>query len=210
MRLLAGMTVLAAIQFDGEVRFFTEKIEIVIANRMLAAKFITAETPVPQPAPQKFFGPGFLFPKLASTFCHKEIMRHRRCGFQDASLWEKTRKRGSVAIKRLIDEGLRGTSVTCVLIGQRTASRKYVTYEIEQSVKKGNGLLGIHINGLATSRAIPTSGGVKFQPHLPGTGHPFTIGIETPLATGLKRRTNGQTKGLRKIFWKSLLGCSDK
>lgn len=70
-------------------------------------------------------------------------------GFHDASLWEKTRKRGDAAVKRLIDRGLQGTSVTCVLIGQRTAKRKYVAYEIEQSVKKGNGLLGIHINGIA-------------------------------------------------------------
>jgi hypothetical protein len=69
-------------------------------------------------------------------------------GFQDASLWEKTKKRGPAAVRRLIDRGLEGTSVTCVLIGQKTANRKYVAYEIEQSVKKGNGLLGIHINDI--------------------------------------------------------------
>jgi hypothetical protein len=69
-------------------------------------------------------------------------------GFQDASLWEKTKKQGGEPVKRLIDEGLWGTSVTCVLIGQKTASRKYVTYEIEQSVTKGNGLFGIHINDI--------------------------------------------------------------
>jgi hypothetical protein len=69
-------------------------------------------------------------------------------GFHDASLWEKTKRKGADAIKRLIDQGLEGTSVTCVLIGQGTAKRKYVTYEIEQSLKRGNGLLGIHINGI--------------------------------------------------------------
>lgn len=69
-------------------------------------------------------------------------------GFQDASLWEKAKKKGTAAVKRLIDRGLEGTTVTCVLIGQKTASRRYVTYEIEQSVKRGNGLLGIHINGI--------------------------------------------------------------
>jgi hypothetical protein len=62
--------------------------------------------------------------------------------FQDASLWEKTKKQGTEAVKRLIDRGLEGTMVTCVLIGQKTASRRYVTYEIQQSVKRGNGLLG--------------------------------------------------------------------
>jgi hypothetical protein len=69
-------------------------------------------------------------------------------GFHDASLWEKTKRRGSAAVKKLIDHGLEGTSVTCVLIGQKTANRKYVAYEIEQSVKKGNGLIGIHINNI--------------------------------------------------------------
>lgn len=69
-------------------------------------------------------------------------------GFQDGSLWEKAKKRGSSVVKRIIDRGLENTSVTCVLIGRNTANRKYVTYEIEQSVKKGNGLLGIHINNI--------------------------------------------------------------
>ena len=76
------------------------------------------------------------------------VLRNAAAGFQDASLWEKTKKKGTDAVKRLIDLGLQGTSVTCVLIGQKTANRKYVTYEIEESLKKGNGLLGIHINDI--------------------------------------------------------------
>jgi hypothetical protein len=51
-------------------------------------------------------------------------------------------------VKRLIDRGLEGTTVTCVLIGEHTAKRKFVTYEIQQSIKRGNGLLGIHINNI--------------------------------------------------------------
>lgn len=70
-------------------------------------------------------------------------------GWSDASLWEETRKKGDAAIKRLIDEGLNGTTVTAVLIGSRTAKRKYVTYEIEQSLKQGNALIGIRIHKLA-------------------------------------------------------------
>lgn len=69
-------------------------------------------------------------------------------GFQDASLWEKIRREGDAAIKRLIDNGLIGTSVTVVLIGAETASRKYVSYEIEKSVERGNGIFGIRINNL--------------------------------------------------------------
>ena len=69
-------------------------------------------------------------------------------GFWDASLWEKTKLKGENALKRLIDEGLKNTSVTVVLIGRETANRKWVLYEIEQSHNKGNGLLGIYIHGI--------------------------------------------------------------
>lgn len=67
-------------------------------------------------------------------------------GFWDAASWEEVKKKGDEAIKRWIDKQLEGTSVTVVLIGAETSSRKYVGYEIEQSYKRGNGLLGIYIN----------------------------------------------------------------
>ncbi|HKC64870.1 MAG TPA: TIR domain-containing protein [Pyrinomonadaceae bacterium] len=69
-------------------------------------------------------------------------------GFQDASLWEKTKREGDAAIKRLIDDRLIGTSVTVVLIGAETAYRRFVSYEIEKSVELGNGIFGIRINHL--------------------------------------------------------------
>lgn len=69
-------------------------------------------------------------------------------GFHDAALWEETKKTGDSAVKKLIDGGLDSTSVTVVLIGAKTASRKYVSYEIEQSVVRRNGILGIRINDI--------------------------------------------------------------
>ena len=69
-------------------------------------------------------------------------------GFQDGSLWEEAKKKGDAAVKKLIDDGLVGTSVTVVLIGAETANRKYVGYEIQQSIARGNGLLGIFIHNL--------------------------------------------------------------
>jgi hypothetical protein len=69
-------------------------------------------------------------------------------GFYDASLWEETKKKGDAEVKKLIDKGLVGTSVTVVLIGAETAQRKFVDYEIEQSIVRGNGLLGIYISGI--------------------------------------------------------------
>ena len=69
-------------------------------------------------------------------------------GFQDASLWEEARKKGDEAIKKLINDGLENTSVTVVCIGAKTAGRKYINYEIEQSIQRGNGLVGIQIHHL--------------------------------------------------------------
>ncbi|SRR6266478_5813447 len=67
-------------------------------------------------------------------------------GFHDASLWEEAIKKGEDAVKRLIDIGLNSTTVTVVLIGAETANRKYVSYEIEKSIARKNGILGILIN----------------------------------------------------------------
>jgi hypothetical protein len=69
-------------------------------------------------------------------------------GFQDASLWEEAQKKGDAAVKKLIDDALIGTSVTVVLIGAKTAGRKYINYEISQSIARGNGMLGIHIHNI--------------------------------------------------------------
>lgn len=69
-------------------------------------------------------------------------------GFVDASLWEEAKKKGDAEIKKLIDEGLKNTSVTVVLIGAKSAGRKYINYEIEKSIERGNGILGIHIHNI--------------------------------------------------------------
>lgn len=69
-------------------------------------------------------------------------------GFYDASLWEETKRKGDSEVKKLIDSGLASTTVTVVLIGAETASRRYVSYEVEQSVARGNGVLGVRINNI--------------------------------------------------------------
>lgn len=67
-------------------------------------------------------------------------------GFFDASIWESAKKMGDLAVKRLINSGLDGTSVSCVLIGSYTHARKWVRYEILKSFRKGNSILAVHIN----------------------------------------------------------------
>jgi hypothetical protein len=69
-------------------------------------------------------------------------------GFFDASLWEEAEKKGDEAVKKIIDEALKNTSVTVVLVGAQTADRKYVKYEIVESHKRGNGLLAIRIHNI--------------------------------------------------------------
>ena len=67
---------------------------------------------------------------------------HREAaGFFDASLWEDAKKHGDIAIKRLINSGIEGTSTTCVLIGSHTFNRRWVSYEIMRSFKRGNSIL---------------------------------------------------------------------
>ena len=69
-------------------------------------------------------------------------------GYIDAVSWEEVRKNGENAVKEWIDGQLEGTSVTIVLIGAETSERDWVQYEIESSMIKGNGLLGIYIHDL--------------------------------------------------------------
>lgn len=67
-------------------------------------------------------------------------------GYTDAADFEEVKKGGDAAIKKWIDNQLLGTSVTVVLIGSDTNSRPYILYELEQSWKKGNGIVGIYIH----------------------------------------------------------------
>lgn len=71
--------------------------------------------------------------------------------FMDAASWEEVRRKGDAAVKEWINRELNGTGVTVVLIGQYTASRRFVSYEIEESYKRKNGLLGIYIHRIRNS-----------------------------------------------------------
>lgn len=62
--------------------------------------------------------------------------------------WEQIKRGGDDAIKRWIDAQMKGTSCCVVLIGQSTAGRPWVTYEIEQAWKQGKGVVGVHIHRL--------------------------------------------------------------
>lgn len=89
-------------------------------------------------------------------------------GFIDAAEFEKLKKQGDDAIKRWINEQLERTTVTVVLVGLHTCGSEWVNYEIEQSKKRGSGLLGIDISkiknfaGDTTERCGKIPKGYKF------------------------------------------------
>lgn len=62
--------------------------------------------------------------------------------------WEKITSGGNTAIKKWIDDQLKGRSCTVVLVGQNTANRYWINYEITKSWNAGMGVVGIRIHGL--------------------------------------------------------------
>lgn len=62
--------------------------------------------------------------------------------------WESVKGGGESAIKRWISGQMAGRSCTIVLIGEGTANRKWINYEIIQSWDVGMGVVGIRIHGI--------------------------------------------------------------
>lgn len=79
--------------------------------------------------------------------------------FKDSSIWEESKKKAVLDIKELINEGLIGTSVTCVLVGSGTYNRRFVRYEIVKSFTERKGLLAVGINWIKDK-----NGNTKFLP----------------------------------------------
>ena len=72
-----------------------------------------------------------------------------KSGFIDKAEFEKVEREGDKAIRAWIDNQLIGTTVTVVLVGANTHISKWVKYEIEQSIARGNGLLSIDISKIS-------------------------------------------------------------
>ena len=69
-------------------------------------------------------------------------------GYYDHSIWEEAMNTNPLALKRLINAELRSSSVTAVLIGTHTWSRRWVRYEIMKSIERGIRIIGVHINSI--------------------------------------------------------------
>lgn len=78
-------------------------------------------------------------------------------GVIDGAEFEKIKRKGDNAVYNWIDEQMEGTSVTVVLIGEKTLNRPFVKYEICKSINRGNGIIGVHINKVKDMLTSTTS-----------------------------------------------------
>lgn len=78
--------------------------------------------------------------------------------------WEEVTKGGETAIKKWIGEQMRYRSCTLVLVGERTARRHWIDYEIKKTWELGMGLASIHIHNLLDQdRKVSHMGHNPFQ-----------------------------------------------
>lgn len=73
--------------------------------------------------------------------------------------WEQIKKGGDPAIKKWIDGQMFGRSCAIVLIGQNTAGRKWIKYEIEKAWNDGKGVFGIYIHNLKNKESLQAAKG---------------------------------------------------
>jgi len=62
--------------------------------------------------------------------------------------WEEIKRSGDANVRKWIDDNLKYRSCTIVLIGEKTATRKWVKYEIKRSWELGKGVVGVNIHRL--------------------------------------------------------------
>lgn len=87
--------------------------------------------------------------------------------------WEEVKRGGDAGIERWIDQQMKGTSCTIVLIGTQTAQRQWVKREIQKTWANGKALLGVRIHGLKNQAEETASAG-------PNPFDSFTIEVNDP------------------------------
>ena len=93
--------------------------------------------------------------------------------------WETVKRGGDAAIQRWIDNQLQYRSCTIVLIGQETAGRPWIDYEIQKSWAMGKGVLGIYIHNLKNREGVQTLKGANPFAKFNLNGVPFSSIVKT-------------------------------
>lgn len=73
--------------------------------------------------------------------------------------WEEVVGGGDKAIKEWINDNMKYRSCVIVLVGENTAGRKWINYEIKKAWEDGKGIVGIHIHKLKNSKGEQTEKG---------------------------------------------------
>jgi hypothetical protein len=68
--------------------------------------------------------------------------------------WEEVKEKTESKIKEWIDEQLQKRSCLVVLIGEKTANRKWINYEITKAYSLDKGIVGIYIHKLQNSSGM--------------------------------------------------------
>lgn len=89
------------------------------------------------------------------------VTMDRTAKFVDKSAWEEAERKGDAQLKQLIEKWLVGTSITVVLVGTQTHSRRWVKYEIVKSFIEGKGVLPIYINRIPSKNEGIKSRGIN-------------------------------------------------
>ena len=77
----------------------------------------------------------------------------------DSNDWESIKKKGDSAIEKWIADNMKGKDCLVVLVGEKTAGRRWVKHEIKKAWKDGLGVLAIHIHNLKHSDGEQTEKG---------------------------------------------------
>ena len=103
---------------------------------------------------------------------HHRLDAFRACQIRDAGtiepsdlasdrVWAAITHTGDTAIRCWIDEQMNNADCVIVLVGQITAGRRWIDYEIQKAWHEGRGLFGIHIHNLKNHYGSQTSKGAN-------------------------------------------------
>lgn len=73
--------------------------------------------------------------------------------------WDKIKRSGDFAIKRWVENALKGRSCCVVLIGAHTASRPWVRYEIRRAHELELAMFGVYVHHLKDGKGLQSSKG---------------------------------------------------
>lgn len=96
---------------------------------------------------------------------HWRVHQVRNMGVVDGNVvfspnkWEEVKQSGERGIQKWIDNSLLYRSCTVVLVGENTAGRKWINYEIEKSWNDKKGLVGVRIHNLKDQDSVQSNSG---------------------------------------------------